>query len=95
MTAVLAQNSQAVWNFASLANIHISKPGTSIQAVAQNGSGGELAQYSNRDQCFYAMEMLASALASDEAVFAFPTERQLERARQHGSAGGGRRHGGS
>ena len=69
--------------------------GTGIQAVAKNGAGGELARYKNREQCTYVLGMLMSAFDAGEQTFIFPTEKELEHAKQHSAAGGGKRHGGS
>lgn len=95
MIAIYTQNKQAVWNYADISRFHVTGNGTGIQAVAKNGAGGELARYRNREQCTYVLGMLMSALESDERTFSFPEERELEYAKQQGSTGGGKRHGGS
>lgn len=95
MIAIYTQNRQAVWNFADISRFHVTGNGTGIQAVAKNGAGGELAKYRNREQCTYVLGMLMSALEDDERVFVLPTEQEIEYAKQHGSTGGGKRHGGS
>ena len=92
---ILTQNKQAIWNFDDISRLHVTGRGTGIQAVARNGSGGEVAQYRDREQATYVMEMLASAISAQENVFAFPSERELQRAKQHTSTGGGSRHGSS
>lgn len=95
MIAIYTQNKQAVWNYADISRFHVTGNGTGIQAVARNGAGGELARYKNREQCTFVLEMLMSALEADERTFSFPTERDIEYAKQHTSTGGGKRHGGS
>ena len=95
MIVIYTQNRQAVWSFADISRFHVTGNGTGIQAVAKNGAGGELARYRNREQCTYVLGMLMSALEDDERVFVFPTEQEIEYAKQHGSTGGGKRHGGS
>ena len=95
MIAIYTQNKQAVWNYADISRIHITGNGTGIQAVAKNGAGGELARYTNREQCTYVVQMLMSALDVDERTFVFPAEKELEYAKQHSATGGGKRHGGS
>ena len=59
---ILTQNKQAIWNFDDISRLHVTGRGTGIQAVARNGSGGEVAQYRDREQATYVMEMLASAI---------------------------------
>lgn len=83
MIAIYTQNRQAVWNFADISRFHVTGNGTGIQAVAKNGAGGELARYKNREQCTYVLEMLMSAFDADERTFVFPTEKELEHAKQH------------
>ena len=95
MIAIYTQNRQAVWNFADISRFHVTGNGTGIQAVAKNGAGGELARYKNREQCTYVLGMLMSAFDAGEQTFIFPTEKELEHAKQHSAAGGGKRHGGS
>lgn len=95
MIAIYTQSKQAVWNFADISRFHVTGNGTGIQAVAKNGAGVELARYKSREQCTYALWMLISALEADERTFAFPTEGEIEYAKQHSSTGGGKRHGGS
>lgn len=92
---ILTQNKQAIWNFDDISRLHVTGNGTGIQAVAKNGAGGEVAKYKNREQCTWVLGMLMSAVSSEERCFSFPEERELEYAKQHGSSGGGRRHGGS
>ena len=92
---ILTQNKQAIWNFDDISRLHVTGRGTGIQAVARNGSGGEVAQYRDREQSTYVMEMLASAISAQENVFAFPSKRELRHAKQHTSTGGGSRHGSS
>ena len=89
------QNRQAVWNFDDTSRLHITGQGTGIQIVARNGSGGEVAKYRNREQATFVMGMFVSAVENGEKAFAFPTEIEMEHAKQHGSSGGGKRHGGS
>lgn len=89
------QNRQAVWNFDDTSRLHVTGQGTGIQIVARNGSGGEVAKYRTREQATFVMGMFVSAVGSNEKVFAFPTETEIEHSRQHGSSGGGSRHGGS
>ena len=36
-----------------------------------------------------------AAIDADERTFIFPTEKELEHAKQHSATGGGKRHGGS
>lgn len=92
---IVTQNKQAVWNFDDVSRLHVTKPGTGIQAVARNGSGGEVAQYRNREQAAIAIEMFYMAAAAGEKVFVFPTQEVFSSAKQHGYTGGGRGHGGS
>ncbi len=92
---ILTQNKQAVWNFDDISRLYVTGRGTGIQTVARNGSGGEVAQYQNREQATYVMEMLTSAISAGDSVFAFPSERELQHAKQHTSTGGGSRHGSS
>lgn len=92
---IVTQNKQAIWNFDDISRLHITGRGTGIQAVARNGSGGEVAQYHNREQATFVMGMLQSAVAADDRAFVFPTQEELTFAKQHGSSGGGRGHGGS
>ena len=92
---ILAQNKQVIWNFDDISRIHVTGRGTGIQVVARNGSGGEVGQYRDREQSTYVMEMLASAIFAQEIVFALPSERELQHAKQHTTRGGGSRHGGS
>ena len=82
---ILTQNKQAIWNFDDISRLHVTGRGTGIQA----------AQYRDREQSTYVMEMLASAISAQENVFAFPSERELQHAKQHTSTGGGSRHGSS
>ena len=95
MIAIYTQNRQAVWNFADISRLYVTSNGAGIQAAAKNGAGGEMARYKNREQCIYVLMMLISALDADERTFIFPTEKELEHAKQHSAAGGGKRHGGS
>ena len=95
MIAIYTQNRQVVWNFADISRFHVTGNGTGIQAVAKNGAGGELAKYKSREQCTYVLGMLMSAIDADERTVTFPTEKEIEYAKQHGSTGGGKRHGGS
>lgn len=95
MMAVYSQNRQAVWNYMDISRLHVTGNGTGIQAVAKNGAGGELARYRNREQCTYVLGMFMASIDADERTFTFPTEREIEYAKQHGTAGGGKRHGGS
>lgn len=95
MIAIYAQNRQVVWNYMDISRFHITGNGTGIQAVAKNGAGGELARYRNREQCTFVLSMLMAALESDDRTFTFPTEREIEHAKQNGATGGGKRHGGS
>lgn len=95
MIAIYAQNRQAIWNYADISRFHVTGTGTGIQAVAKNGSGGELARYKSREQCTYVLGMLMSALDADDRTFTFPAEREIEYAKQHSATGGGKRHGGS
>ena len=95
MIAIYTQNKQAVWNYADISRFHITGNGTGIQGVAKNGAGGELARYRNREQCTFVLGMLMSAIEADERAFAFPTEGEIEYAKQHGATGGGKRHGSS
>lgn len=95
MMAVYSQNRQAVWNYMDISRLHVTENGTGIQAVAKNGADGELARYRNREQCTYALGMLMASIDADERTFTFPTEMEIEYAKQHGTAGGGKRHGGS
>ena len=92
---IVGQNKRVVWNFDDVSRVHVTGRGTGIQAVARNGSGGEVAQYRDREQSTYVMEMLSSAISAQENVFAFPSERELQHAKQHTSTGGGSRHGSS
>ena len=92
---IMTQGKAAIWNFDDLSRLHITGNGTGIQAVARNGGGGEVARYRNREQCIFVLEMFLSAVDADDEVFVFPTEQSLEFAKQHGSSGGGKRHGGS
>ena len=92
---ILTQNKQAIWNFDDISRLHVTGRGTGIQAVARNGSGGEVAQYRDREQATDDMEMLASAISVQENVFAFPSEWALQHDKQHTSTGGGKRHGSS
>ena len=92
---IVGQNKRVVWNFDDVSRVHVTGRGTGIQVVARNGSGGEVAQYRDREQSTYVMEMLASAISAQENVFAFPSERELQHAKQHTSTGGGSRHGSS
>lgn len=89
------QTKQAIWNFDDVSRLHVNGQRNGIQVVARNGSGGELGRYRGQEQCTYVMELFAAAIAADDKVFVFPTEVELEHARQHGTSGGGRRHGGS
>lgn len=89
------QNKQAIWNFDDISRLHVTGTGAGIQAVAKNGSGGEIAKYRNRDQSTCVMGMLVSAIDAGERTFTFPSEMELEHAKQHGASGGGKRHGGS
>ena len=93
MMAIYSQSRQVVWNYADISRIHTTGTGTGIQVIAKNGSGGELAKYRNREQCTYVLGMLMSALETNENTFTFPTESEIEYAKQHGSTGGGKRHG--
>ena len=93
--AIYTQNRQAVWNFADISRLHVTSNGTGIQAVAKNGAGGEIARYKSREQCTYVLEMLMSAIETDELTFTFPMEEEVTYAEQHNSTGGGKRHGGS
>ena len=95
MIAIYTQNRQAVWNLSDISRVYITSNGTGIQAVTKNGAGGELARYKNREQCTYVLGTLISAIDADERTFVFPTEKELEHAKQHSTAGGGKRHGGS
>ena len=95
MKAIYTQNRQALWNYEDISRFHVTGNVTGIQAVAKNGAGGELARYRNREQCTFVLGMLVSALEMDDRTFTFPTEGELEHAKQHGSTGGGKRHGGS
>lgn len=95
MIAIYTQNRQAVWNFADISRVYVNSNGAGIQVAAKNGAGGELGRYKNREQCTYVLQMFMSALEADERTFAFPTEREIEHAKQHSSTGGGKRHGGS
>ena len=95
MIAIYTQNRQAVWNYDDLSRLHVTGNGTGIQAMAKNGAGGELARYRSREQCTFVLGMLISAIESDEKVFTFPTEQEIEYANQHSATGGGKRHGGS
>ena len=92
---ILTQNKQAIWNFDDISRLHVTGRGTGIQAVARNGSGGEVAQYRDREQATFVMEMMASAISAGDSVFYFPAERELLHAKQHTSTGGGSRHGSS
>ena len=92
---ILTQNKQAIWNFDDISRLHVTGRGTGIQAVARNGSGGEVAQYRDREQATFVMEMMASAISAGDSVFYFPAERELLHAKQHTSKGGGSRHGSS
>lgn len=92
---IFTQNRQAIWNFDDISRLHVTGNGTGIQAVGRNGSGGEIARYRNREQCTYVLGMLESAINAGDNTFCFPQERELEHAKQHGSTGGGSRHGGS
>ena len=92
---LLTQNKQAIWNFDDISRLHVTGRGTGIQVVARNGSGGEVAQYRDREQATFVMEMMASAISAGDSVFYFPAERELLHAKQHTSTGGGSRHGGS
>ena len=92
---IVTQNRQAIWNFDDVSRLHITGRGTGIQVIAKNGSGGEAAQYRNRDQATFVIGMFQSAVAADDRVFAFPTQGELTFAKQHGSSGGGSGHGGS
>ena len=92
---ILTQNKQAIWNFDDISRLHVTGRGTGIQAVARNGSGGEVAQYRDREQATFVMEMMASAISAGDSVFYFPAERELLHAKQHTSKVGGSRHGSS
>lgn len=92
---IMTQGRAAIWNFDDLSRLHITGNGTGIQAVARNGGGGEVARYRNREQCIYVMEMFLASVAAEDRAFIFPAEKELEFAKQHGSSGGGKRHGGS
>ena len=95
MIAIYAQNRQAIWNYTDISRVHVTRDGTGIQVVAKNGTGGELARYRNREQCTFVLEMLISAIETDELTFTFPMEDEVTYAKQHNSTGGGKRHGGS
>lgn len=92
---IITQNKQAIWQFNDITRLHVTGTGTGIQAVAQNGSGGEIAKYKNRDQCIIALGMLVAAIDANENTFSFPGENELQRNIQHSVSGGGKRHGGS
>lgn len=94
---IYTQNRQAIWNFDDISRLHINGNGTGIQAVAKNGSGGEVAKYRNREQCTYVLGMLESAVAADERTFTFPQEQEIQHAKQHGANVTSRKagHGGS
>jgi hypothetical protein len=92
---LLGQNKQVIWNFDDISRLHVTGRGTGIQAIGRNGAGGELAQYRNREQASYVLEMLASAISADDRLFTFPSEQELLHAKQHTSTGGGSRHGSS
>ena len=87
------QNRQAIWNFDDVSRLHVTGQGTGIQIVARNGSGGEVAKYRNREQATFVLGMLVSAVDAQDSSFVFPTEGELEHAKQHGASGGGKRHG--
>jgi len=92
---IVGQNKRVVWNFDDVSRVHVTGRGTGIQVVARNGSGGEVAQYRDREQATFVMEMMASAISAGDSVFSFPSERELQHAKQHTSTGGGSRHGSS
>ncbi len=46
---IITQNKQAMWRFDDITRLRVTGTGTGIQAVAQNGSGGEIAKYRNRN----------------------------------------------
>ena len=92
---IYSQSRQAIWNFDDVSRLHVTGQGTGIQIVARNGSGGEVAKYHNREQASFVLGMFVSAVAAGDKTFDFPTETEMEHAKQHGSNGGGKRHGGS
>ncbi len=92
---ILTQNRQCAWNSADISRIYVTGTGKGIQAVTPHGSGGEVAQYRDRERCTYVLGMLAAAVDAGERSFVFPAETELEHARTHTSSGGGARHGGS
>lgn len=89
------QSREAVWNFADISRLYVTGQGTGIQATARNGAGGEVARYRNREQASFVLRMLVAAIDAGEESFTFPTEGELEHAKQHGQSGGGKKHGGS
>lgn len=94
---IFTQNRQAVWNFDDISRLHITGNGTGIQAVAKNGSGGEVAKYRSREQCTFVLGMFESAVSADEQTFSFPTIEEITYAKQHRSTVSikANRHGGS
>jgi hypothetical protein len=92
---LFTQNKQAIWNFDDVSRLHLTSQGNAVVLVSKNGAGGEMGKYRSREQAVFVMGMLISAVESDERSFCFPTEQELEHAKQHGSSGGGSRHGGS
>lgn len=92
---LVTQNRQAIYNFDDVSRLYVTGRGTGIQAVTKNGSGGEVAQYRSREQATFVMGMFQAAAAADDRTFVFPTQEELTFASQHGSSGGGHRHGGS
>ena len=92
---IVTQNRQAIWNFDDVSRLHVTGRGTGIQVVGKNGSGGEVAQYHNREQATFVLGMFQSAVAAEDRTFAFPSQEELTFAKQHGSSGGGSGHGGS
>lgn len=95
MIAIYTQNRQAIWNYKDISRLHVTGNGTGIQAVATNGAGGEIARYRNREQCTHVMGMFIASLDAGDDTFVFPTEKEIEYAKQHTASGGGKRHGGS
>ena len=80
---IMNQAKTAIYNFDDISKVYVSSTG--IQAETRTRNGGQLGKYRNQETCSFVLQMMASAVQDGEALFEFPSEQEMEHAKQHRS----------
>ena len=80
---IISKDGLSIINTARAETIYIKEKSKTINVSFPNGGGCNIATYEKADNCKFALEALYGAIGSEDKMFCFPDERDMEVAKQH------------